>query len=379
MTKHIPSYPVVTLSGFVPLDCLIAPDEAAFALAQGDVVGVQLKGKTWLLPDALLARADGFHMEKLYKAALDLRALVRRIGEPLGLSETWDKAISTVAERSYALWRADSRRRNQDEVRRRLESTTLDEAQALAGRITTLARGLLDWMGTLAEERQDYLGTLNALWKISDKAQVPQLRQRLNACGVTDDMLARVDELAEALHGQRGRIADEEAEGAFEISPLRCGKAMLLGEITRVAALARGTLPESTAEAFQVGRLLDLPARPATGRAPAPTPTPTPTPAPGPVAGPTPTPGPGVHPTPTPSPAFVAAPWAVWPGLTASPTIPGATASTPAAPAASVVAAPPAAIASAPAPAAAPRRARRGKSAGGAPSARKPGTRRTRR
>ncbi|MDW8280372.1 MAG: hypothetical protein RMK29_01590 [Myxococcales bacterium] len=254
----------IEVPDWLPLGCLIPADSEAFARAQGAVVGLVLGQKRYLLLESALRRADSYSVDRVYQAGLELLALVEHHGEALarcGLDRAWRRAFRHNLERLYRMWQGEESARFRADIDRRLEATQLERAHEVVSRFLhyVQAAGLRSWFDSLHSERQGLAGMQRALLEITSKTENPLVRRAILAAGVTEEMLAEMTELGEALHRARFEQARAAAAAAVDTAPLRAAKGVLVAEISRVSALARAELPESRWEPFQVGRLLDLP------------------------------------------------------------------------------------------------------------------------
>lgn len=311
--------PAVPFTGFPRLRCVYSVEESRLALDQGPVALVTLDGTPFLISLTLADRADGFSVERLYQSGLDALALFaedRPVLGRAGLDQRFEEGLRKLLDALHAAYRQGQAEEFSADVDRRLGSSDADEAEALVRRIHVLAQsgGLRGYFSYLSADRASLSGLITALWETRTKARQPALAQRLAACGVSTDMLARVDALYGALNQLRVSRSEAAApQSAFR--PLRLLKAMAFGELQALCNTARAALPEPRRERYQIERVLDV-SRGGRDATPA-----TPTPTPGPAA---PTPVAFATPAAATAPAAVPGATAPWGAAPTAPATPGA-------------------------------------------------------
>lgn len=256
----------ILLANVRPLLCLVRRSGTALRRGAARGVPVRIGERVYLLDASLLERADDFSTDRLYQAGLMILANLPADQEALsasGFTVAWAADLRHDLEVMHTL---DLRRRQAAmtaQVEGALGEAAEQEAEALARRLLLLIRsaGVHSFFLHRVADLRSRKGRLAALVEVATKARVPALRQVLLEVGVGEGDLRRAEELGAALHRGRGEQTAARAEQRSEAQVLRAAKAIVLGDIMRLSAVARAELPSGRWQAYQMLRLLNLPRR----------------------------------------------------------------------------------------------------------------------
>jgi hypothetical protein len=255
----------IELKNHVPCASLLKEGDPDFLRAHGAKRALVIGGQIFYLLESFIQRGDSYGVERIYQAGIDLLALYAQDREHLArfMPPNWEENFRKNLEAMYQLYQQQLAEHYRSEVVGRLKQSAMDEAEEAVSRILNLAQSvrLRDWFVCGAADRQTPEGMFECLVEIETKAAVPAIRERLLSAGVTEEMLARLPELRQAVHASRFARAVEAAAAPVESEQLRVSKGLVVAEIVQAATVARAEAPEGRRERYQQNRLLDLPPR----------------------------------------------------------------------------------------------------------------------